>query len=272
MVQEALLGMDDFHRTNGPLRVCIYALSISETHFTLEKVEERPTLPTKLETASEVLYRKTSDGQFVPVTQGVQSVVASPVKLEVPIIEKETPKKQPAILATIPTGTTASVSQTDPRIKDWNGWPDGQFSLDLTFDEFKATGNLKVHWAHKVHGGDRTGDSHAPVYEKGKRSSRKCLGVLACDNPDCEVIVRPNVRPEKIEKQLLSGCPKCRSSLTRVTCENVRNYGSMHTVFTTKMVKDTLTDDYHMSLVFFQKNRSASSLLFELTQIQALYN
>ena len=54
MVQEALLDMDDLHRTNGPLMVCIYALSISETHFTLEKVEERPTLPTKLETASEV--------------------------------------------------------------------------------------------------------------------------------------------------------------------------------------------------------------------------
>lgn len=33
--------------------------------------------------------------------------------------------------------------------------------------------------------------------------------------------VRPHVRPEDIKKQEVSGCPKCQSSLTRVTCNNI---------------------------------------------------
>ena len=76
-------------------------------------------------------------------------------------------------------------------------------------EEYEKTGNLKIHWAHRVMGGDRTGDLHATVYQKGKRSARKCLGILDCENPDCEVTVRPRVRPEAIDKQMIIGCPKC---------------------------------------------------------------
>ncbi len=113
------------------------------------------------------------------------------------------------------------MATSDSRIANWNGWPDGQFACDLTFEEYEKTGNLKIHWAHRVMGGDRTGDLHATVYQKGKRRARRCLGTLDCENPDCEVVVRPHVRPEAIDKQMISGCPKCHSSLTRVTCDNI---------------------------------------------------
>lgn len=188
------------------LRSSFFQGQAEETPKLLDK--QLPTVPKSDDTA-EILYRKTSDGKFVVVSQAVTPAADSLVKPEVPAVPK------------LPLSIPTTAIPSGPRIKDWNGWPDGSFACDLTFEEYEATGNLKVHWAHKVHGGDRTGDLHALVYPKGKRSSRKCLGVLTCDNTDCEIVVRPNVRPEKIERQIVDGCPKCRSSLTRVSCTNV---------------------------------------------------
>jgi hypothetical protein len=65
---------------------------------------------------------------------------------------------------------------------EWDGWPDGHFEQDFTFKEYNRTGRLKVHWAHKIGGGDRKGNSHAKNWENGKQFWRQCLGVLKCDN------------------------------------------------------------------------------------------
>ena len=72
--------------------------------------------------------------------------------------------------------------------EDWDGWPDGTIEQDFTYQEFEKTGNLNAHWAMAVSGGDRKGDEDALVWQRGKRSTRKCLGVIECDNPTCAII------------------------------------------------------------------------------------
>src|SRR6266446_1257472 len=48
----------------------------------------------------------------------------------------------------------------------WDGWPDGKFHHDFNLDEYRQSDNLKIHWATKALGGDRTGDEHAPTLER----------------------------------------------------------------------------------------------------------
>ena len=214
------MGYGRFAPNNRPKEGEYYYHIFIGCLFSLEKIEEQPTPPPvapKADAGADTLYRKNSDGKFVPVTAD-KLPVASPVKKEV----SSTPSQKTPALKPPPTlAKSSAMATSDSCIANWNGWPDGEFTCDLTFEEYEKTGNLKVHWAHRVMGGDRTGDLHATSYEKGKRRARKCLGVLDCENPDCEVIVRPHVRPEAIDKQMISGCPKCHSSLTRVTCDNI---------------------------------------------------
>ena len=51
---------------------------------------------------------------------------------------------------------------------DWDGWPDGTFSWDFTFEEADTYNNLQVHWATKTHG-VRGGDNFAEEWVNGKR-------------------------------------------------------------------------------------------------------
>jgi len=101
---------------------------------------------------------------------------------------------------------------------EWDGWPDGYFEKDFTFQEYDVTGRLKVHWAHRVGGGDRKGDLDAEQWENGKRSWRQCLGIISCDNPRCEVITRPNTTPHRISIQLQKPC-LCGAELSHHTCK-----------------------------------------------------
>ncbi|KJA14231.1 hypothetical protein HYPSUDRAFT_208896 [Hypholoma sublateritium FD-334 SS-4] len=113
-------------------------------HLSKEKMEDKePAKVPKSEAAAEILYRRTSDGQFVAVSQVDQPPTVFPAKVEAPTIPKQPPEAPSATLARIPTRRN-SISMSDPRIKDWNGWPDGPFTCDLTFDEYQATGNLKI--------------------------------------------------------------------------------------------------------------------------------
>lgn len=100
---------------------------------------------------------------------------------------------------------------------EWDGWPDGHFEKDFTFEEYNKTGRLKVHWAHKIGGGDRKGDSHAEEWGNGKRSWRQCLGVIKCDNPQCEIITRPNTTPHRMSIQLQKAC-LCGAELSHYGC------------------------------------------------------
>ena len=88
----------------------------------------------------------------------------------------------------------------------WDGWPDGTFERLFTHAEVDATQGLQVHWAMRRHGGDRKGDLFSKTVEGGKKSKRTCLGIIKCDNPDCQIVIRPQTRPDGIENQLQRGC------------------------------------------------------------------
>lgn len=62
------------------------------------------------------------------------------------------------------------------------------------------------HWAVLVGGGDRKGNSHAANWESGKKATRSCLGVILCDNPDCQIAVRPHTKSQSLAKQLATSC------------------------------------------------------------------
>jgi len=99
----------------------------------------------------------------------------------------------------------------------WDGWPDGDFERDFDWDLLKQTNSLQVHWACRINGGDRKGEELADTWERGKRATRRCLGVIYCDAEDCKVIVRPQTRAQGIGNQLLERC-KCGAKLHHHDC------------------------------------------------------
>jgi len=70
---------------------------------------------------------------------------------------------------------------------EWGGWPDGTFERSFTHAEVDATQGLQVHWAMRRHCGARKGDLFSKAVEGGKKSKRTCLGIIKCDNPDCQI-------------------------------------------------------------------------------------
>jgi hypothetical protein len=92
---------------------------------------------------------------------------------------------------------------------------------DFSWDEFEAAGRLMSHWAAKVGGGYRGGDRSAEVWEEGKKSTRNCLGVIVCDDEDCQYAVRPLTTRSKLVQQLEKSCEICGASLTHQAC-NIR--------------------------------------------------
>ena len=99
---------------------------------------------------------------------------------------------------------------------DWNGWPDGTFEREFTFEEVNAYNNLQVHWATKSHG-VRGGNNFAEEWIDGKRLRRDCLGIIQCDNPDCTITIRPQTTPKGIDRQLRETC-KCGAILSHIQC------------------------------------------------------
>jgi hypothetical protein len=99
----------------------------------------------------------------------------------------------------------------------WDGWPDGDFERDFTFDELHDTNNLRVHWASKTNGGDRKGNEFSPSWEGGKRNTRKCLGIIQCDEESCRIIIRPRTSPKAITSQLSQRC-ECGAILHHIEC------------------------------------------------------
>jgi hypothetical protein len=89
---------------------------------------------------------------------------------------------------------------------EWDGWPDSNWERDYSWEEVKATKHLQVHWATKTIGGDRRGDEFGLLWRYGKRSTRRCLGVINCDNSACKRIIRPQTTPRGIAKQLSHRC------------------------------------------------------------------
>ncbi|KAJ8075425.1 hypothetical protein PM082_019763 [Marasmius tenuissimus] len=86
---------------------------------------------------------------------------------------------------------------------EWNGYPDGSFTTSLTWEQFRVLNELKVDWAYSGYGRrnvkGEADDADDPQF--GKRSFRGCLGILQCDNPHCELMVRPKVKSKLRREQ-----------------------------------------------------------------------
>ena len=114
---------------------------------------------------------------------------------------------------------TGNLNEDTTGASEWDGWPDGVLELDFTWKEFEATDQLMSHWATKVGGGDRRGDTLAGVWERGKRSTRTCMGIIQCEDEDCEYAVRPFTTCGRITQQLEKTCEICGASLFHQECE-----------------------------------------------------
>ena len=110
--------------------------------------------------------------------------------------------------------TTENVNATS----EWDGWPNDVIQQDFTWKEYEFTNQLMSHWAAKVGGGDRKGDISAGMWERGKRSTRDCLGIINCNNEDCHYAVRPFTTRQRIIQQLEKRCEICGASLIHQDC------------------------------------------------------
>ena len=133
-------------------------------------------------------------------------------------------EKPPATLPGPGTTQTAAVvvksSQLDDKaLTSWDPWPNGHFERTLSNDEYTASNCALVHWATRNRGG-YTGNAAASSWHEGKKGIRSCLGVITCNNQDCNARIRPPVRPKALEKRLQESCPICGSGvLHHNTCD-----------------------------------------------------
>jgi hypothetical protein len=163
------------------------------------------------------LYYKDSQGQYHPYRSTPINLAVQ--KLAPPSGVQATPATRTAVAQSAKAATTSRVHLiTEPGLaSDWDGWPDGDWERDYTWEEVRNTKHLTVHWATKTGGGDRKGDEFAKTWERGKRSTRRCLGIITCDNPGCKRIVRPQTTMQGIAKQLSFPC-ECGAELIHTEC------------------------------------------------------
>ncbi len=99
----------------------------------------------------------------------------------------------------------------------WDGWPNGDFDLDIDHTTFEVTKKLIVHWSMKVNGGDKIHSAEAETWQAGKRSTRLCLGHMECDKETCHIIIRPKIDKPSREKQLAIDC-RCGGNMVWKPC------------------------------------------------------
>ncbi|KAF9032059.1 hypothetical protein BJ165DRAFT_1358081 [Panaeolus papilionaceus] len=143
----------------------------------------------------DTFYRRDTHGQFVPISNETR-----------------------ATSSCINDNTTNSGTPVGSSTPDWDGWPDGYFTRNFTQDEFNETGKLRTHWAMFVNGGDRKGQTSSSTWEGGKKATRRCLGVIECDDPVCKVLIRPYTKGH--QQQLQEKC-KCGGTLELRSCNVV---------------------------------------------------
>ncbi|KAF8171481.1 hypothetical protein BJ912DRAFT_1066144 [Pholiota molesta] len=193
----------------------------------ITRIESAPMYPTPPAGApglplpdSETLYTHTADGHFVPVAPQMRPSTSLATVKSVPMP------------STPPTLSVSAIHMANPSMKvldanpttqiEWDGWLDGEFHRDLTWEEYKATDKLKIHWANRAGGTEPGGDLGASSWAQGKRTTRRCLGVIVCDNPNCSIVIRPKVEPHAVYKQLQQPCV-CTAKLHEQKC-GVRIY------------------------------------------------
>jgi len=119
-----------------------------------------------------------------------------------------------------PSSLPAPISDpksSEIKLTKWDPWPDGNFQVDLNWQEIEESKKLQSHWAERIQGGDRKGDALADVWERGKRATRVCLGVFVCDNGRCSRVTRPKIDPARLRAQKLMQCD-CHATLVYQDC------------------------------------------------------
>jgi hypothetical protein len=154
------------------------------------------------------------------VANFLSNLVKAPAAAATPSATAKRPKPTTAKhLDGIPTVQPhKSTAENKNDTSEWDGWPNGTIERDFTWKEFEDTNQLMSHWAAKGGGGDRRGDTSAGIWERGKRSTRDCLGIIQCENEDCDYAVRPLTTRQRIIQQLEKGCEICGTSLIHQEC------------------------------------------------------
>lgn len=214
-----------------------------------------------------ILYRKIK-GKFLPFATGKHRdssksehtaqapsqpspAVSSPVESDRPVrlqFRTDTKAPDPSTAASNEEKNSAFMyARPGGLAENWDGWPDGDFDLDLDHSTFAATKNLISHWATTVSGGDKNRVKDASRWEDGKRPYRKCLGHITCINNDCQIILRPVTETSSREKQLARRC-QCGSRLHYHPCAgNVRSilYNWQNGVYYRNNPQSSSTGGFH---------------------------
>lgn len=114
-------------------------------------------------------------------------------------------------------GSSSSESKEECASAPWDWWPDGTFKRDFTYEQFEEASELKVHWATRSWGGNKTGRTDAPTWKGGRLLRRKCQGILKCNNQNCHILVRPQSTDTRIKEQLAEDCA-CGGELRHIEC------------------------------------------------------
>ncbi|KAJ3834886.1 hypothetical protein F5878DRAFT_588901 [Lentinula raphanica] len=162
---------------------------------------------------------------------GITYQSTSTVRPELHAPASKTPFPSPSVSPTItiipPSPKTAEKKSTDTPVplpppnttaETWDGWINGNVIADFSWDDIEKTHDLMVHWARKDRGTRGTsGNEYAEEWSLGKKNTRCCLGVIVCENDECNTIIRPQTIPGGVQRQLLKRC-RCNAKLRRVTC------------------------------------------------------
>jgi hypothetical protein len=131
--------------------------------------------------------------------------------------EQITPASVMVQLLRVGVAVPASVPPAPAFDSKWDGWPNGKFEHEFTFEEVSDLNNLQVHWATRTNG-QRGGDDFATSWTREKRRYKQCLGIIECDNPDCIIAVRPQTSQQGVAKQVHERC-KCGAILFHKKCD-----------------------------------------------------
>ncbi|KAK0438723.1 uncharacterized protein EV420DRAFT_1651312 [Desarmillaria tabescens] len=111
----------------------------------------------------------------------------------------------------------------------WDGWPDGDFDLDIDHTTFEATKKLMVLWSMKVNRGDKIHSANVETWKGGKRSTRLCLGYMECNMKTCCIITHPKIDKPSREKQLAISC-HCGGNIVWKLCPGGPGGKGVHSV------------------------------------------
>ncbi|KAG6912267.1 hypothetical protein DXG01_015839, partial [Tephrocybe rancida] len=98
-------------------------------------------------------------------------VPGSVVNTSAPSLQANSNEKKANTKAEHVRGKELHQTLNDLGVDKWDGWPDGNLSLNFTWDEVKETKKLMEHWAHTVSGG-LGGEDMARTWEEGKKALR----------------------------------------------------------------------------------------------------